>query len=821
MIRVEKLSISEFRGIRDLTIDFKRKNFSICGRNGTGKSGIVDAIEFALTGNISRLSGKGTKEISIKDHAPHVDARNKPENAKVTLTVFIPSLNKAVTIERNVKQPQVPVISNNDPKVQKVLTDLAGHPEFVLSRRELIHYVLSTPGDRAKEVQALLRLDAIETLRATLLKIANASKREVEPLKRERAGSQDALLRALDIGQMQKEILLEAVNAKRTTLGLEPLTELLATTSLKDGLAAKVANLASPVPKVQAVADLKRLRELLDEIQSEEILIQVAALKIDLEPLKANAFMAKGIKRETLLRSAIELVDEEACPVCDTPWKADTLKQLITDKLEAYAEFTKKRIDAQKLSLPLLETLTSLRDSAVLVVSYATKFRPAEEAQALRVYCSELDQKIRDLKTFIHLSETNEVLHEFSVLPLGLFEDVARIEERVNEIPEPTQQDAAREYLTVCQERLETWRGLSQRLKRAESQAELAKTASDAYAAASTEVLEQIYKSVAKEFAELYAFINHDDEKDFTANLTPSMGKLGFDVDFYGRGHFPPGAYHSEGHQDAMGLCLYLALMKHLLGDGFSFAVLDDVLMSVDTGHRREVCNLLKKKFPDTQFVFTTHDQIWLKHMRSIGLIPSGNQLSFRNWNVDHGPSAWDDKDAWAEIADALAKNDVRAASSVLRHYLEYFFKEVCHVLRAPVPFSGDAHYTLGDLLPPATAKFKKLLKKGNAAALSWGKIEEAQAIEKLEASFADLVKASGIEQWQLNAAIHYNEWDTLTVTDFSPVVEAMQRLANAFACDNPECGLFYVTPPHDPDVLRCDCAAININLKKKSTSSN
>jgi len=31
-----------------------------------------------------------------------------------------------------------------------------------------------------------------------------------------------------------------------------------------------------------------------------------------------------------------------------------------------------------------------------------------------------------------------------------------------------------------------------------------------------------------------------------------------------------------------MGLCLYLALMKRTLGDNFTFAVLDDVLMSVD-----------------------------------------------------------------------------------------------------------------------------------------------------------------------------------------------------------------------------------------------
>ena len=44
MIRVDSITIKEFRGIRDLTLEFKGKNFAICGPNGTGKSGVVDAL---------------------------------------------------------------------------------------------------------------------------------------------------------------------------------------------------------------------------------------------------------------------------------------------------------------------------------------------------------------------------------------------------------------------------------------------------------------------------------------------------------------------------------------------------------------------------------------------------------------------------------------------------------------------------------------------------------------------------------------------------------------------------------------------------------
>jgi len=67
MIRAKTLVIEEFRGIKKLSLDLGGENFAVCGPNGTGKSGIVDALEFALTGNISRLSGAGTGGLSHGD----------------------------------------------------------------------------------------------------------------------------------------------------------------------------------------------------------------------------------------------------------------------------------------------------------------------------------------------------------------------------------------------------------------------------------------------------------------------------------------------------------------------------------------------------------------------------------------------------------------------------------------------------------------------------------------------------------------------------------------------------------------------------------
>ena len=317
-------------------------------------------------------------------------------------------------------------------------------------------------------------------------------------------------------------------------------------------------------------------------------------------------------------------------------------------------------------------------------------------------------------------------------------------------------------------------------------------------------------------FGKLYRLINHDDEERFEAKLKPSLGKLGFDVDFYGRGFFPPGAYHSEGHQDGMGLCLYLALMNHLAGDAFTFAVLDDVLMSVDAGHRREVSKMLVEQFPRTQFILTTHDEIWLRHMKTVGLIEPKRYAHFRTWNVDLGPTEWDDREVWEDIKGHLSTNDVRSAAALLRHYLEHFSKEACHSLRAPVEFMGDAQYTLGDLLPNAIGKMKKHLSTGKAAAQSWQQDEKFQSVAAKESSLGALISASNAEQWQINAAVHYNEWANLGANDFQQVVNTFKALVEAFSCG--KCGsILYATPSHgSAESLRCACGDVNVNLAKK-----
>ena len=195
--------------------------------------------------------------------------------------------------------------------------------------------------------------------------------------------------------------------------------------------------------------------------------------------------------------------------------------------------------------------------------------------------------------------------------------------------------------------------------KRAEDVAKIGKLTYATYCDVAEEHMTELYAAVENDFSNFYRKINGNDESEFKAKFEPAEGKLDLEVAFYNRGMFPPGAYHSEGHQDGMGVCLYLALMKRLLGSRFRVAVLDDVVMSVDQDHRKQFCQLLKARFPDTQFIITTHDKVWAKQMQTEGLVDSKSGIAFHSWSVQTGPIFEQTTEVWDQIERDLAKNDV------------------------------------------------------------------------------------------------------------------------------------------------------------------
>lgn len=57
-MKILDLKIEKMRGIKEIKLTPNGKNLVIWGPNGSGKSAVVDALDFLLTGSISRFTGK-------------------------------------------------------------------------------------------------------------------------------------------------------------------------------------------------------------------------------------------------------------------------------------------------------------------------------------------------------------------------------------------------------------------------------------------------------------------------------------------------------------------------------------------------------------------------------------------------------------------------------------------------------------------------------------------------------------------------------------------------------------------------------------------
>jgi len=75
-MRLTELKIHGFRAFppEEETFQFSEDNVAVVGDNGTGKSSILAAVEFLLSGSLTHLSGEGTGSLSLSDHAPHQNA---------------------------------------------------------------------------------------------------------------------------------------------------------------------------------------------------------------------------------------------------------------------------------------------------------------------------------------------------------------------------------------------------------------------------------------------------------------------------------------------------------------------------------------------------------------------------------------------------------------------------------------------------------------------------------------------------------------------------------------------------------------------------
>lgn len=811
------LDLHNFRGARgEQTITPNGKNMVILGPNGTGKSTFVDAIDFLLTGKVSRLLGEGTAGITLSSHGRHVDA--EAADAWVRAEVALPGIQEPVTIERHLDTPRSPIFDARYGDYLNAVFTLAHTGQHVLTRRDVLRFVTATPSRRGELVQEILGIDEIKRTRATLNRVKRNAQQEAKTARATLQTEESALAAASNEAEFNPSATLSFVNDQRHVLGAEPLTTLTAG-AVRQGI--DITDLGSLRYGANAqllLQDLQNVRQFFTPDSRDRLIADDARLREAIQAVRRNPHLRQAFRAYRLVELGLEqLAEDDACPLCGHDWPAGELQQRLRLRLSEAEEGNRLRDQIKTARDAISQTSRIVQTCLAQLIAVSEVFGVSESAEPLTSWSSRLEQltlALQDPLTHypadFNSGDVAQLMASTSALDsLQQLDDRLRL--RVQEVsPEQTAYDA----LVRVAARLEQLAKAQETDRLAQLTARRASALAGAFERASDEVINGLYDTVCRRFQHLYRELHSEDEGAFTAALVSKKSGVTLDVDYYGRGSFPPTALHSEGHQDSMGVCLFLALAEHINQGKLELVVLDDVLMAIDADHRRAFSQVLQEAFPNNQFLITTHDKTWASQLRHQGFVQGGGFLEISGWDLKTGPRISSETDLWERIDKDLAANDVPAAAARLRRGAEEFFALACHNLKASVPYDMTQRYDLGVLLQAAKTQHKVLIKKAKAAADSWNDQERLDKLTELDEHRIKILQQLDTEQWAVNPAVHYNNWENFTPADFEPVVTAFQGLQVLFICSR--CGAMLNYSDSRPQAVRCRCGHVHWPLEKK-----
>ena len=685
-----ELKIRNVRGLPIFDLQPNGKSIVIWGPNGAGKSCVVDAIEFLFTGRISRLTGQGTQGITLAKHGPHIDC--EPKAASVSAILQLDGCPDPVELSRCMDQPDTLICPDEAREALARIGDLVDRGGVVLTRRDVLRFVAAQAGKRADEIESLLNIKDVDDIRTALVAARN------ELNNKERAAIDAIRTAKMDVNvtlgpqQYSEDGLREQVNTARRELGGAQLDQVLSS-NLRQGIvppsnAAGWQSSANPRLIQQAAQNLRSKYELCNK---SDLAMEDENLRKNLEELRSKPELLNELERLELNERAASFVDDSTlhCPVCGASWSEGHLKNHLQKKIaEAHkANDLGQRIQKSKeaLATPAAGLLANL--SALIEGATSADLTTEQESRTLledwKVNLTCLQAALDDpLGKYLDGQFSRESVSRLYA-PASIDELLSGIEKTVREaLPRPTESQTAWDKLTQLGVSV---RALENRISEKNCHslnAERARILLVEYERARDSVLEDLYGRIAARFAEYYRVLHGHESDNFAASLSPAGAGLSFEVDFMGRGSHPPLALHSEGHQDSMGVCLFLALNEELAESSLEIIVLDDVMMSVDAGHRKDVCRLLGEKFPTCQFVITTHDRTWSKQLCQERVVEPSQIIELAGWTVEGGPRTHQQLDLWAKIQRDLDREDVSDAAFKLRKGSEEFFRRRLRRLR-------------------------------------------------------------------------------------------------------------------------------------------
>ncbi|MDV2495721.1 MAG: hypothetical protein RX316_05855 [bacterium] len=694
MIKIRKLKISGFRGSAtipfELDLTNRHRSIAIFGENGTGKSTITDAIEYLYTDKVDHLWKEDCYSEALRNLSIASD-----EDSLIEMVFSKPDLNNT-----KILTPTLKVSSSNSSDLFKAYIEQSKKERLFFRNRDLVEFIFIPKGKKRQKIAEIIGYEEITKFRDLIVKTYNSLTRD---------GTYRGLTSTIDAARGEFVQLVGRIIESEDEL-YKKATELVKGAGIEfeindeesygkciEAIHGKLTTGEKAAKRQQLESFRDKLRDFKEKAVSLpsyssflEVYTELVKNRDKIKQLDLEGFLSRG---KDLIEK--EIVEPDKCPFCLSEVDYDDLLKEIQLRIVALAEIREEHTKTSADKENAVQELSSV----ILLYERLVQTKVNEEffpdvfhrAKNLKDLAETVKEDItKKFDGFLEIEDKRKALEdkgrEFSQLAEG---EIKKADEDIKSLFETDEERLLFDADDKIKKIRENYYKLNRDVKLRDvyqEQISSIEKIRDEFIEVQNAALKNVLDLMSEDVSKYYLYL-HPSEHEKVDNIRLEIvGDEGveFKYSFHGHTTHPPLKYLSESHLNSLGLSLFLASVK-LFNKENGFFILDDVVTSLDTSHRRRLVRLLQEEFADYQVILLTHERFWFdiikKELQADGWLMNEVHWTFEN-GIELKKSIIDQKEL---IRKKMGMH--LEVGNDLRSLLEQTLKEICYWMQIKVGF--------------------------------------------------------------------------------------------------------------------------------------